>query len=153
MIRVKTPREWFDAYVNKDKLLDAIMGAMADAVREGNLIDDTYVGLVYDIIGGNYGQYIPFYALEYFDYEDVDTDNIEQYNLDYVYGELDSFTAELADIINNEVINGTNISVSFGYWDADGTYCLMCHISREDVEQYEELMRSCNVGHEFEGGI
>lgn len=141
MRRTKTPREWFDAYVKKDKLLDSIMGAMADAVREENLIDDTYVGLVHDIIGGNNGQYIPFYALEYFDYEDVDTDNIEQYNLDYVYDELDSFTAELEDIINNEVINGTNISVSFGYWDTDGTYCMMCHISREDYDDNVSSMK------------
>lgn len=145
MKQTKTPREWYDEYTDRGELFDSIIKSMADAVRENSLSDDgeTYVGLVYDIISSGHGQYIPFYALEYFDY-DVDMDNIEKYDLEDVLGELDKFTAELEIIIEDDLLKGSNVEVGYNYWESDGSFCLMCFITKEDYEsnksQYEAFM-------------
>lgn len=135
MKRTKTPREWYNEHVDRGELFDSITKSMADAVREDSLDmgGEVYVGLVQDIISSGHGRYIPFYALEYFDY-DIDTENTEKYSLESVLNELDSFTVELEDIIEDDLLKGSNIEVVFDYWESDGTFCLMCLISKEDYE-------------------
>lgn len=139
MIKTQTPQQWFNENVNVEKLRESVIGAVMEAVNYENLEDDTYIALVHDVIGGANGQYIPYYALEYFGYE-LNTDNIEQYDYESTMWELDSFTDELAEIIN-DALNIDHVNVGFGYWDADGTYCLMAYMDRYnyiDTEFYEE---------------
>ena len=140
----KTPREWFDTYINKKKLLNDIINSIEEAVQNDStdMDGENYLGFVHEIVGGNNGQYIPFYALEYFDYKGIDTDNIDKYNLDEVIDELDSFTYELENIINDKVVQGTGIDVFFGYWEADNSYCMMATINKDD---YNRLKYRFNV--------
>lgn len=145
MERTKSPREWFDSYVQKGRLLNSIMKSISEIVKKENMDVDgeVYIGLVNDVVSGNNGQYVPFYALEYFDY-DIDTENIEQYDLGDVIDELDGFTGELADIINEEILYGMNVSVHFGYWESDGSYCMMVFIPKDvyekGMERFKEYM-------------
>jgi hypothetical protein len=139
MIKTQTPQQWFEENVNVEKLRESVIGAVMEAVNYENLEDDTYIALVHDVIGGANGQYIPYYALEYFGYE-LNTDNIEQYDYESTLWELDTFTSELAEIIN-EALAIDHVKVDFGYWDADGSYCLMAFMDRYnyvDTEFYEE---------------
>jgi hypothetical protein len=139
MIKTQTPQQWFEENVNVEKLRESVIGAVMEAVNYDNLEDDTYIALVHDVIGGANGQYIPYYALEYFGYE-LNTDNIEQYDYESTLWELDTFTSELAEIIN-EALAIDHVKVDFGYWDADGSYCLMAFMDRYnyvDTEFYEE---------------
>lgn len=140
MKRTLTPKEWFDTYVNKEKLLKDIINAIDEAVQNGStdMDGENYLGFVHEIVGGNNGQYVPFYALEYFDYKDIDTDNIDKYNLDEVIDELDSFTYELENIINDRVVQGTGINVFFGYWEADNSYCMMATIDKDDYNRLRD---------------
>lgn len=131
MIQTQTPQQWFDENVNIDKLQESIIASMIDAIQNENIEDTTYVALVHDIVGGANGIYIPYYALEFFGYE-LNTHNIEQYDSESTYYELDKFTSELADIINKNLPN--DIQVGFGYWDADGSYCLMAYLDKETYE-------------------
>lgn len=155
MNRTKTPKEWYHEHVDRGKLFDSIIMSMVEAVREGSLDNegDAYMGLVDDIINSSHGQFIPVLALEYFDY-DIDTENPEQYDFEEVLNELDSFTAELEDIINDNIIKGTNIEVRFGHWESDGTFCLMCFITKEDYkankERYEAFMSGKDFFNPFE---
>lgn len=127
MIKTQTPQQWFNEHVDIYKLQTSVIQSMADSIRNENIEDDTYVAHVHDIVGGANGQYIPFYALEYFGYE-LNTRNIEQYDYESVMWELDNFSNELSNIINKELDN--DISVNFGYWDADGSYCLMAFMDK-----------------------
>lgn len=126
MRQTKTAQEWFDTYVNKDKLKASILKGIEEAVTNDSVDEGgMFLGLVHEVVGGNNGRYIPFYALEYFDYENIDTDNIEMYNLEYVYDELNSFTYRLESLINKHIAEELGVMVNFGHWEADGTYCLM----------------------------
>lgn len=139
MKRTLTPREWFDTYVSKDMLLKDIVNAIDEAVQNDSTdYDGNYLGLVHDIVGGANGQYIPFYALQYFNYEDIDIDNIDKYNLDEVIDELDSFTYELESIINNSVVQDTGINIFFGYWEADNSYCMMATINKDNYSRLKD---------------
>jgi hypothetical protein len=129
-----TPQEWFDKNINIKYLSDAVMRDIKDSVINENVEDDTYIALVHDIVSGSMGRYIPYYALEYFDYE-VDVDYIERYDFESIIWELDKFSYELADIINDNL--GLDVKVQFGYWDADGTYCLMAYLGKDYVESIE----------------
>ena len=126
MKQTKTPREWYEAHVNVGMLVESVKLSIAEAVNNDSMDMDgeNYLGLVYDIVSSRSGNYIPFYALEYFDYE-IDTDNIEQYDFEEVLYELDGFTSELEEIINDEIGYEVDVEVQFGYWEADGTYCMM----------------------------
>lgn len=130
MKKTLTPREWFNTYVNKDRLLKDITNAIDEAVQNDNMDFDgeNYLGLVHDIVSGSNGRYIPFLALQYFDY-DIDMDN-DKYTFDEVVDELDNFTHELEEIINNEVLQGTGIRVFFGHWEFDSSYCMMATINK-----------------------
>lgn len=99
---------------------------------------ENYLGLVHDIVGGANGRYTPFYALQYFNYEGIDTDNIDKYNLDEVIDELDSFTYELESIINDSIMQDTGINVFFGYWEADNSYCMMATINKDDYSRLKD---------------
>lgn len=131
MIQIKTPQQWFDEYVDSSKLQLKVIESMVQAIRDGNLEDDTYVAHVHDIVSGANGHYIPFLALEYFGYE-LNTNNVEQYDYESTIWELEKFADELADIINKELNN--DISVSFGHWDSDGAYCLMAYCDKNEFE-------------------
>jgi len=140
MIKTMTPKQWFEEYVNIEKLRKSVISSMEEAVNFENLEDDTYVALVHDIISGANGHYIPYYALEYFGYE-LNTDNVEQYDFESTIWELDTFTDELAEIIN-DALGLDEVKVSFGYWEADGTYCMMAYMDRyvyEDMKEESEL--------------
>lgn len=128
-----SPREWFNDSVNIDKLRKSVISAIEESVNYDNKEDGVYFALVHDIVNSHHGQYIPYFALEYFGY-DIDTDNTEQYDFDDIYWELDRFTSELEQIIKEELAVGIN--VGFGYWDSDGTYCLIAYL---DENEYEEL--------------
>lgn len=146
--RTVSPREWFEKNViDMDKLRKSVVSAIEEAVQYGNKEDGTYFALVQDIINGQHGHYIPYLALEYFDY-DIDTDNAEQYDYDSVLWELDVFAGELEQIITEELDLGIN--VGFGYWEADGTYCLMAYLDENEYEeikeQYESFMNGNGVG-------
>src|SRR5690606_20833947 len=139
MIRIQTPQQWFDENVDIQKLRVSVINSMIEAVNYENLEDNTYIALVHDIISGANGQYIPYYALEYFGYE-LNTSNIEQYDYESTIYELDSFTDELAEIIN-DALAIYHVKVRFGYWDADGTYCMMAYMDEfnyVDTEFYDE---------------
>jgi hypothetical protein len=137
MIKTQTPQQWFDENVNAEKLAVSVKESMEESIRFENLEDETYVALVHDIVGGANGQYIPYYALEYFGYE-LNTNNIEQYDLDSTMWELDVFANELAEIINDNVLSDSDIKVQFGYWDADGSYSLIAYLDSSLVD--EELL-------------
>lgn len=139
MIKTQTPQQWFDEYVDIQKLRPKVINSMIEAVNYESVEDDTYIALIHDVIGGANGQYIPYYALEYFGYE-LNTNNIEQYNYESTMYELDTFTDELAEIIN-DALAIEHVKVAFGYWDADGTYCMMAYMDRYDyinTEFYDE---------------
>lgn len=138
MIRTLTPIEWFNEYVDLNKLQLNIIESMADAIRNGNLEDNTYVALVQDIVSSGHGNRIPYLALEYFDYAEVDLDSYDYEYYEDVVDELEKFTSELAEIIEGELNNG--IGIQFGYWDADGTYCMMAYINKDDFEEMKHEM-------------
>ena len=155
MRQTKTPREWFDAYADGFKLSESILKSLSDAVREDSIdIDgENYIGLVQDIVSSGIGQYIPYYALEDFDYE-IDTDNFEQYDYERVIDELESFTWELENIINDEVASKVGATVQFGYWESDGAFCMMAFYSiekyKEAKEEIELFLKGGNVGFDWE---
>lgn len=139
MKRTLTPREWFDTYVSKEMLLKDIVNAIDEAVQNDSTdYDGNYLGWVHDIVGGANGRYIPFYALQYFNYEDIDINNIDKYNLDEVIDELDSFAHELESIINDSIMQDTGINVFFGYWEADNSYCMMATIDKDDYNRLKD---------------
>lgn len=139
MERTLTPREWFDTYVSKEMLLKDIVNAIDEAVQNDSTdYDGNYLGWVHDIVGGANGRYIPFYALQYFNYEDIDINNIDKYNLDEVIDELDSFAHELESIINDSIMQDTGINVFFGYWEADNSYCMMATIDKDDYNRLKD---------------
>lgn len=146
MKRTLTPREWFNTYVNKEKLLKDIVNAIDEAVQNDSTDYDgeNYLGLVHDIVGGANGHYIPFFALQYFDYKGIDTDNIDKYNLVEALDELDSFTYELENIINDTVVQDTGIDVFFGYWEADNSYCMMATINKDDYNHLKDKFSVLN---------
>ena len=146
MKRTLTPREWFNTYVNKEKLLKDIVNAIDEAVQNDSTDYDgeNYLGLVHDIVGGANGHYIPFFALQYFNYEGIDTDNIDKYNPVEALDELDSFTYELENIINDTVVQGTGIDVFFGYWEADNSYCMMATINKDDYNHLKDRFSVLN---------
>lgn len=148
MKRTLTPREWFDTYVNKEKLLKDIVNAIDEAVQNDSTDydDENYLGLVHDIVGGANGRYIPFYALQYFNYEDIDIDNIEQYDIEYVQDELDSFTIDLEQIINREIASEIGARVEFNYWDSDGSYCMLVYINVDDYKRLNNEFEALNSG-------
>jgi len=130
-----SPQQWFDEYVNVERLTKSVISSMTESINNDNIEDDTYIALVNDIISSGNGQYIPFLALEYFGYE-LNTDNIEQYDLESALWELDNFTGELADIIKEAL--GLGIDIQFGHWDADGTYCMMALMDKYTFEENRE---------------
>ena len=132
MKRTLTPREWFEENVNIDKLRQAVINAIEEVVYYENEEDGKYIALVHDIVSGNNGHYIPYYALEYFGYE-VDHENDDFGYYDSLIWELDEFAGELANILNEEL--NLNAAVSFEYWDFDGSYSLVAYI---DKDVYEE---------------
>jgi len=139
MKQTLTPRQWFDKYIAVEELRRNIATAIRDAVYSDSVDEDgNYIGLVTDIISSGHGSNIPFFALEYFDYKDVETGQIT----DEVVYELESFTSDLSHIIDEEVIQVIGANSMFGSWESDGTYCLMVYISKESYKDNENKIES-----------
>lgn len=153
MKQIRTPREWFNEHVDAGQLYDSILKSLGEAVREDSkdMDEENYIGLVQDIVSSGAGQYTPYYALEYFDY-DIDIENINYDEYERVIDELDSFTWELENIINDEVASKLGATVQFGYWESDGTFCLMSFYNVDEYKKNkEEVEAYLNGEKEFDG--
>lgn len=136
MKRTLTPFEWFLKHVDGERLLSDTLNALKEAVDFNYTDDDgNYLALVSDIVSSGHGQYIPLLALEYFDYETED--DLDEYDLEETINELECFTGQLADIINEKIFN-EKVGVHFGFWEADGSYCLMAILPKENLKWLED---------------
>lgn len=143
MIQVLTPRQWFEENVDITKLREDIINSLTDSVRNEVHNDEFYYSNVHDIIDGKNGTHIPFYALEYFGYE-LNTNDVEQYDLEKVMQELDDFTGELEEIIESYIHE--SIKVSFGEWESDGTYCFMAFMNKSEFDENRVEHRFMDIG-------
>lgn len=133
MIKTKTPEQWIEENVDIDKLTKKIYSALGEAVRFNNVEDEFYVAHVHDVVNGNNGQYVPYFALEYFGYEM----NNQEYDLDTVVWELETFSTDIAELINGRI--NSPVKVVFGVWESDGSYSLLAILNKNHYEDNKEL--------------
>lgn len=137
MKQTLTAEQWVDNNVNVEKLQRDVVKALREAIIQGWTDEYTYTALVYDIVNGHHGIYIPAFALQFFEYEGIDTDDMDNIEgVEYIHDELEYYAGEVASVINRLLPNEVN--VSFGYWDSDGTYCLMAHLDEVELENYKD---------------
>lgn len=137
MKQTMTAEQWVESRVSIVALEKDVVSSLIEAIHNENLEDGTYIGLVYDIVSGSAGQYAPAFALKFFDFEGVDTDNLDNIeDVEFIHDELELYASKVADIINEKLPN--EVSVSFGYWEADGTYCLMAYLDEQEYLNHKD---------------
>jgi hypothetical protein len=139
MKRTMTAKQWVEENVVTDGLKRDVVEALKVAINNDNCEDGTYTALVYDLVSGSAGHYIPYYALKMFCYEGLDMDNMDE----FIHDELESYAGAVADILNESLPN--EVTVGFGHWDADGTYCLMAYLDEQ------EYLNNKDESHNFIG--
>jgi hypothetical protein len=132
-----TAEQWVYENVSITTLIDSIVSSLREAIAQENCEDGTYTALVYDIVSGSAGQYAPAYALKFFNYDGIDTDNLDNIeDVEFIHDELESYAGKVASVLNN--LLPSEINVGFGYWESDGTYCLMAYLDEQEYLNHKD---------------